>query len=218
MGFGEMLAQGHVGALNERQQRYVQDILQASNELNEITGDLLDLAMIESGAMQLELSRVDLHELLARLAGRLHREAESRSIALNLDCPNDAGLAMLDERRVRQIVFNLLTNAINVSDHDGTVTLGGDIVGEDVQIWVSDTGPGIAPDQQVEMFESFGARNSRAGQRMGRGLGLALVKRLVELHHGWVAVDSAPGKGTVVRCHFPRRLDPAASDTTSKTA
>jgi signal transduction histidine kinase len=215
MGFGEMLAQGHAGPMNEKQQRYVNDILTASNELTEITSDLLDLAMIESGAMQLELTRVDLYELLSRFVSRLRKSAESRSIDVRLDCPPDIGAVVLDERRVRQIVFSLLSNAFHFTDHDGTVTLGGSIVGQDVQIWVADTGPGIAPDMQASVFDSFAAR-SRAGQRAGAGLGLALVKRLVELHNGWVAIDSAPGKGTVVRCHLPRRLEP--SDTATKTA
>jgi signal transduction histidine kinase len=210
MGFGEMLAQGHAGALNEKQARYVNDILTASNELTEITSDLLDLAMIESGAMQLELTRVDLYELLSRFVSRLRKSAESRSIDVRLDCAPDIGQVVLDERRVRQIVFSLLSNAFHFTDHDGQVTLGGTIVGQDVQIWVADTGPGIAPDMQASVFDSFAAR-SRAGQRAGAGLGLALVKRLVELHNGWVAIDSAPGKGTVVRCHLPRRLDPATT-------
>jgi signal transduction histidine kinase len=217
MGFGEMLAQGHAGALNEKQQHYVNDILTASNELTEITSDLLDLAMIESGAMQLELTRVDLYELLSRFVSRLRKSAQSRSIDVRLDCAPDIGQVVLDERRVRQIVFSLLSNAFHFTDHDGQVTLGGTIVGQDVQIWVADTGPGIAPDMQASVFDSFAAR-SRAGQRAGAGLGLALVKRLVELHNGWVAIDSAPGKGTVVRCHFPRRLDPATSDSATKTA
>jgi signal transduction histidine kinase len=196
--------------LNEKQARYVNDILTASNELTEITSDLLDLAMIESGAMQLELTRVDLYELLSRFVSRLRKSAESRSIDVRLDCAPDIGQVVLDERRVRQIVFSLLSNAFHFTDHDGQVTLGGTIVGQDVQIWVADTGPGIAPDMQASVFDSFAAR-SRAGQRAGAGLGLALVKRLVELHNGWVAIDSAPGKGTVVRCHLPRRLDPATT-------
>jgi signal transduction histidine kinase len=217
LGFGEMLAQGHAGALNEKQARYVQDILTASNELTEITSDLLDLAMIESGVMQLELTRVDLFELLSRFVARLRKSSESRSIELHLDCAPDVGQAMLDERRVRQIVFSLLSNALDVTDRDGSVTLGGAIIGQDVQIWVADTGPGIAPEMKARMFEGFFAR-SRAGQRAGAGLGLALVRRLVELHNGWLAIDSAPGKGTVVRCHLPRRLEPATPLEQPKTA
>jgi signal transduction histidine kinase len=206
VGFADMLREGHAGALNPKQAEYVQNVLTASGELIEITSDLLDLAMIDSGAMQLELAPFDLHELLSKFAARLRKNAESRAIALVLDCPADVGTVVLDQRRIRQVVFNLLSNALNFTPPDGTITLGGAIVGDDVQIWVSDTGPGIARDVMASVFERFAAKG-RSGRRAGAGLGLALVNRLVELHHGWVEVESAPGQGTFVRCHLPRRVE-----------
>jgi signal transduction histidine kinase len=206
VGFADMLREGHGGALNAKQAEYIQNILTASGELIEITSDLLDLAMIDSDAMQLELAPVDLHELLAKFAGRLRKNAESRALTLRLDCPPDVGTVVLDQRRIRQVVFNLLSNALRFTPADGTVTLGGAIVGDDVQIWVSDTGPGIAREMMANVFERFAAKG-RGGRRAGAGLGLALVNRLVELHHGWVEVESAPGQGTFVRCHLPRRVE-----------
>ncbi|HTQ14313.1 MAG TPA: ATP-binding protein [Rhizomicrobium sp.] len=206
VGFADLLREGHAGALNPRQADYVQDILTASGELIEITSDLLDLAMIDSGAMQLQLAPFDLYELLSKFANRLRKNAESRAIALVLDCPPDVGPVVLDQRRIRQVVFNLISNALNFTPPDGTITLGGAVVGDDVQIWVSDTGPGIAREVMANVFERFAARG-RAGRRAGAGLGLALVNRLVELHHGWVEVQSAPGQGTFVRCHLPRRME-----------
>jgi signal transduction histidine kinase len=206
VGFADMLREGHAGALNPKQAEYIQNVLTASGELIEITSDLLDLAMIDSGAMQLELAPFDLHELLSKFAARLRKNAESRAIALTLDCPSDVGTVVLDQRRIRQVVFNLLSNALNFTPPDGTITLGGAIVGDDVQIWVSDTGPGIAREMMASVFERFAAKG-RSGRRAGAGLGLALVNRLVELHHGWVEVESAPGAGTFVRCHLPRRVE-----------
>jgi signal transduction histidine kinase len=206
VGFADLLREGHAGALNTKQADYVQDILTASGELIEITSDLLDLAMIDSGAMQLQLAPFDLHELLSKFTNRLRKNAESRAITLVLDCPADVGTVVLDQRRIRQVVFNLISNALNFTPSDGTITLGGAIVGDDVQIWVSDTGPGIARDVMASVFERFAAKG-RAGRRAGAGLGLALVNRLVELHHGWVEVQSAPGQGTFVRCHLPRRME-----------
>jgi len=200
VGFTDMLREGHAGPLNPKQAEYVQNVLTASGELIEITSDLLDLAMIDSGAMQLELAPFDLHELLSKFAARLRKNAESRAIQLVLDCPMDVGSVVLDQRRIRQVVFNLLSNALNFTPPDGT------IVGDDVQIWVSDTGPGIARDVMASVFERFAAKG-RGGRRAGAGLGLALVNRLVELHHGWVEVESAPGQGTFVRCHLPRRVE-----------
>lgn len=206
VGFADMLQAGHAGALNPKQAEYVGNVLTASGELIEITSDLLDLAMIDSGAMQLELAPIDLHDLLSRFAARLRKNAESRAIELKLDCPPDVGSVMLDQRRIRQVVFNLISNALNFTPPDGVVTLGGAVVGDDVQIWVSDSGPGIARDVMATVFERFAAKG-RAGRRAGAGLGLALVNRLIELHHGWVEVQSAPGQGTFVRCHLPRRME-----------
>lgn len=203
-GFADMLLGGHAGALSERQREYVENILAASNKLAEVTSDILDLAMIDSGAMRLELARVDLYELLSRVAEPLRKHAESLDIAFTLDCEEDIGLVVVDPRRIRQVVFNLLSNAFKYTPRQGTITLGAAIRGEDVQIFVSDTGPGIAPDLKANVFERFSARG-RAGKGAGAGLGLALVNRFVELHDGWVEMESGPS-GTLVRCHLPRRL------------
>jgi len=203
-GFADLLASGHAGALTEKQKDYVHDIISASDKLAEVTSDILDLAMIDSGAMRLELSRIDLYELLTRVAEPLRRHAEGLDIAFTLDCPPNAGMVMVDQKRIRQVVFNLLSNAFKYTPRGGSITLGASIVGSDVQIYVSDTGPGIAPDVKANVFEHFQAKG-QAGQRPGAGLGLALVNRFVELHDGWVEIESGANSGTVVRCHLPRR-------------
>ena len=136
-GFADMLASGSAGPMNERQQEYVEDILTASNKLAEVTSDILDLAMIDSGAMRLELGRVDLYELLSRVAGSLKRHAESLDIAFTLDVQPDIGIVIVDQRRIRQVVFNLLSNAFKYTPRGGAITLGARIQGEDVQIYVS---------------------------------------------------------------------------------
>ncbi|HEY5048805.1 MAG TPA: PAS-domain containing protein [Rhizomicrobium sp.] len=203
-GFAEMLAGGQAGSLNTRQRDYVQNILSASNKLAEVTSDILDLAMIDSGAMRLELARIDLHDLLAHVAEPLRRHAESLDIGFTLDCAPDIGDVVVDPRRVRQAVFNLLSNAFKYTPRGGTITLGAAILGDDTQIFVSDSGPGIAPEVKASVFERFSAK-SRAGKGAGAGLGLALVNRFVELHDGWVEIESG-NAGTLVRCHLPRRL------------
>lgn len=215
-GFADMLAAGHAGDLNDRQRDYVQNILAASNKLAEVTSDILDLAMIDSGAMRLELARVDLFDLLARVAEPLRIHAESLDIAFALDCPTDVGTVVVDPRRIRQVVFNLLSNAFKYTPRQGAITLGATINGDDVQIFVSDTGPGIAPDMKANVFEHFSAR-SRAGKGHGAGLGLALVNRFVELHDGWVEIESGNG-GTTVRCHIPRRMPQAELSGTDAAA
>lgn len=202
-GFADMLVAGHAGELTSKQRDYVQSILAASHRLAEITSDILDLAMIESGNMRLELARVDICDLLTRAAEPLKQHAKSLDIDFRLDVASDIGAAVVDQRRIRQVVFNLMSNALKYTPRGGAITLGARIVGEDVQIYVSDNGPGIAASVQANVFDRFEAKG-RAGQRAGAGLGLALVNRFVELHDGWVEIETREGQGTLVRCHVPR--------------
>jgi len=206
MGFAEHLASGIPGALNPAQKGYLQDIISGSNTLKDLINNILDLSLIESGALRLELARIDLHNLLDAVAHTAREWASKVGLELTLDCAPDAGQFLGDERRIQQVVFNLLSNAFKYTPSGGTITLSGVIVGEDVQIAVADTGPGIAPEVKANVFERFSSKN-RSGQRAGAGLGLALVNRFVELHNGWVEIESE--NGTLVRCHFPRRLQEA---------
>ncbi len=204
-GFADLMAQGVAGTLNEKQAGYVQNILTASEKLEEVTSDILDLALIDAGAMRLELSRIDLYELLTGIAEPRKKRAESLDIDLIVDCRVDVGQIVADERRVKQIAFNLLSNAFEATPRGGRITLGGTIKGDEAQLWVADTGTGMAPDFQVKAFDRFESK-TKSGQLPGAGLGLALVRRFVELHDGWVEIESAPDKGTIVRCHLPRRI------------
>jgi signal transduction histidine kinase len=203
LGFAEHLASEIPGQLNPRQTEYVRDIVAGGNTLKQLINDILDLSLIESGALRLELGRIDLSALLEDVASLTREMASKAGLTLVVDC--GPGEFRADDRRLRQIVFNLLNNAFKYTPRGGTVTLIGRIEGEDVQIAVSDNGPGIAPEVKANVFERF-ASKSRAGQRAGAGLGLALVNRFVELHDGWVEIESGPEGGTLVRCHFPRRL------------
>ena len=204
MGFAELLSSEAPGALNDRQRDYVKDIVSASTTLTSLVSDILDLALIESGALRLELERVNLAAMLNEVAAHARDWAAKVGLSLEIDCPEDAGEFLADARRVRQIVFNLLSNAFKFTPKGGVIVLGGRIEDEDVQIFVRDNGPGIAPEVRANVFERFSAK-ANAGQRGGAGLGLALVNRFVELHDGWVEIES--DKGTLVRCHFPRRIE-----------
>lgn len=203
LGFAEHLSSGIPGELNPRQSEYVADIVAGANTLTSLVNDILDLSLIESGALRLELTRIDLRTLLEDVAQHAREWAAKVELTLAVDVPEDAGQFLADDRRVRQIVFNLLSNAFKFTPRGGTITLSGRIQGEDVQIAVADTGPGIAPEVKANVFERFAAK-SRSGQRAGAGLGLALVNRFVELHDGWVEIESE--HGTLVRCHLPRRI------------
>ncbi len=218
LGFAEHLTTEVPGPLNERQSEYMQAIVSGSNTLKSLVNDILDLALIESGALRLELERVDLYAMLTDVAAHAGDWAEKVGLSLEIDCSEGAGSFLADARRIRQVVFNLLSNAFKFTPKGGAIVLGGHIDGEDVQFYVSDNGPGIAPEVRASVFERFSAK-ANAGQRGGAGLGLALVNRFVELHDGWVEIEST--NGTLVRCHLPRRIHdepPASSDEKRKTA
>jgi signal transduction histidine kinase len=205
LGFADLLSGGHAGPLNAKQKDYIESILSASHKLADITSDILDLAMIESGNMRLDLARADLYDLLTRAAEPLRQHAISRDISFGLHVDPGIGPAVLDERRIRQVVFNLLSNALKYTPRGGDIVLGAEIADDDLQIYVSDTGPGIPAEIRPKVFDRFEAK-SRNGQRAGAGLGLALVNSFITLHDGWVEIETGEGRGTLVRCHLPRRL------------
>ncbi|HJW40680.1 MAG TPA: PAS-domain containing protein [Rhizomicrobium sp.] len=205
-GFAEHLASNMPGELNRAQMSYVQDIVAGSRTLESLIDNILDLSLIEAGALRLELERIDLHALLTRVAATAREWAAKVDLELRVEAAEDAGSFLGDERRIQQVVFNLLANAFKYTPSGGTITLSGAILGEDVQIAVADTGPGLAPEVKANAFERFSSKH-RSGQRAGAGLGLALVNRFVELHDGWVEIESDGEEGgTLVRCHFPRRV------------
>jgi signal transduction histidine kinase len=203
LGFSEHLASGVPGALNEQQSEYVQAIVHGGNSLKSLINDILDLALVESGALRLELERIDLHDIVTEVAAHAREWASKVGLTLNVEVAPDAGKFLADGRRLRQIMFNLLSNAFKFTPRGGEITLSAKIVGEDVQIAVADNGPGISPDVKANVFERFSAK-SHSGTRAGAGLGLALVNRFLELHDGWVEIESA--NGTLVRCHLPKRI------------
>jgi len=208
LGFSEHLTSEIPGALNARQKEYVDDIVSGANTLKNLVNDILDLALVESGALRLELTRIDLCALLEDVATHGREWGAKVALEVEVDCPKDAGEFLADERRIKQVLFNLLSNAIRFAPDAGKITLTGRIVGDDVQIAVADNGPGIAADVKAKVFDTFESK-SHAGQRGGAGLGLALVNRFIELHDGWVEIETE--HGTLVRCHIPRRLQDTGS-------
>lgn len=205
LGFSEHLASGAPGPLNNQQDEYIQAIVAGGNTLKNLINDILDLALVESGALRLELERIDLTVLIADIASHAREWATKVGLSLNVEIGKEAGIFLADARRLRQIIFNLLSNAFKYTPRGGVITLTAEIVGEDVQISVADNGPGLAPEMKANVFERFAAKG-RSGTRAGAGLGLALVNRFLELHDGWVEIETSNGGGTLVRCHLPRRV------------
>jgi len=207
IGFSELLKAGTVGDLNARQNEYVDAVLSASNTLRDLVNDILDLSRAEAGVMELDLEKIDLYALLHALTEHTKNGAARIGLTLLLDCPPDTGAFVADKKRIGQILFNLLSNALKFTPRGGTITIGGDISEDGVHFYVADTGPGIPEDVMASAFERFAAKTGRGGTRAGAGLGLALVSRIVELHSGWVELQSGPATGTKVTCHFPRNLE-----------
>jgi signal transduction histidine kinase len=206
MGFAEMMKSGITGTLNDRQREYVDAIVSASDALRNLVSGVLDLSQIEAGGLELDLEKLDLYVLLSGVAEHARDWAAKIGLNFSLECREDAGQFVADSRRLRQVVFNLISNALKYTPQQGRVTLIGVIRGEEVLIAVQDTGPGVPADFQPSAFERFTAKGNAVG-RPGAGLGLALVNRFVELHGGWVELESSDGGGTRVTCHLPRNLD-----------
>lgn len=210
IGFTEILLNQYFGPLNERQQEYVRGTLESSQHLLSLINNILDLATIEAGLMVLEIESVDVHETLLSMLNLVQERVRKKHLTVSFECEREVGRLDADERRLKQIVFNLLSNAINFTPAGGTVTLGAQRDDGFVSIWVSDTGIGIDADDLDRVFDKFSQARNAPGRQTGTGLGLSLVKNFVELHGGRIQVDSAPGNGTTVTCLFPVRALPQA--------
>lgn len=210
IGFAQLLAEPRVGPLNDKQREYTGYIMSSSGALLAIVNDILDLATIDAGIMELDLSEIDIAETVeAAIEGVRDRIAERR-IGLATEIPADIGGFVADGKRIRQILFNLLANAIAFSPEGGRVSLSASRVDETIEFKVSDNGPGIAGDFIDSVFDRFASRPSGAA-RGGAGLGLSIVKSFANLHGGGVDIVSTEGSGVTVICRFPARPDLAAA-------
>jgi signal transduction histidine kinase len=197
IGYSELLER--MGeALPERARNYLAAVRSAGTQLGRSIDDVLDIAAIDSGEIALEVADVRVCELLAETAERWSRHAESGQIALTVDCDDEVGLIRGDPKRFAQVLDHLVENGVRQTPPGGSVTLTARRALGEVRISVADTGRGIPFHVQAHIFDRFVGRD-----RGGPGLGLALVKSLVELHGGWVALESEPGAGSVFTCHLP---------------
>jgi signal transduction histidine kinase len=202
IGFTQLLAAGAVGPLNEKQLEYAGHVTKSSAALLAIIDDILDLASIDAGALELRLEDVDVSEAMKAAAeGVQDRLTESR-IELRIIATDGVGAMRADGLRVRQVLFNLLSNAIGFSEAGQTVTLAAMRRGSEIVFKVSDRGRGIPPDVMDRIFTPFETFTDGSRHR-GVGLGLSIVRALVELHGGRVLIDSAANEGTTVTCIFP---------------
>jgi signal transduction histidine kinase len=202
IGFAQLLDDPLIGPLNEKQREYIRHITDSSASLLAIINDILDLATIDAGAMQLELAEVDVRAAVEAAAEGVRPRLAERGVRLNVKLPANIGSFVADEKRVRQVLFNLLSNAVGFSPYGEKVTLSGERTRDAVVFRIADKGPGIPVELRDRIFGRFES-HTLGSQHRGAGLGLAIVRSLMALHGGSITIDSEPGMGTVAVCVFP---------------
>ena len=204
IGFSQVLREQMFGEINAKQAEYLDDILSSGNHLLSLINDVLDLSKVEAGQIELEVSPFSLRESLQRGVVMVRERAVKDGVQVTLATP-EIDLVEGDERRIRQVIFNLLWNAVKFTPEGGVVDVGATQVNGEVRVSVSDTGPGIPAEDLDRIFDEFQQTEAGIKQREGTGLGLALSKRLVELHGGRIWVESELGKGSIFVFTLPAR-------------
>ena len=202
IGFVHLLGDEATGPLAPKQREYLDYITVSTDTLLALINNILDLATIDAGRMQLNLAPVDIRQTMAAAAEGVQDRLVSTGIALEIVTAHDIGSFIADERRVRQILFNLLANAVSFSPPGGTVTFLAERRADALVFSVTDHGPGIPPHVLEKVFDWF-ETNSLGSHHRGTGIGLSLVRSFVELHGGTVTISSVVGEGTTVTCTFP---------------
>ncbi|MFZ3063063.1 MAG: PAS domain S-box protein [Actinomycetota bacterium] len=206
IGFSELLLDQRPGKLSKVQREYAQFIHESGRHLHSLINDVLDLSKVEAGKMELELSRVNLTDLLNGSLSMIQEKALKHGIALSLKADKKIKTIQADERKLKQIIFNLLSNAVKFTLDGGKLGLEAKTNKKAVKITVWDTGIGIAPEDQERIFGEFQQVDSSFSRNYeGTGLGLALTKKLVELHGGKIWVESKLGKGSRFTFSIPIR-------------
>jgi signal transduction histidine kinase len=204
IGFSELLEDGIYGSLNQRQRKYISNIVVSSKHLLQLINDVLDLSKVESGTIAIHREKLALPEAVEMVKTVVEPLAAKKDISVNIVAGEDARSVMADPARFKQILYNLLSNAIKFTPAGGTVTIGVSRRDGSVEIAVTDTGIGISPRDQDRIFSEFlQVEGSYSRKYEGTGLGLALTKKLVELHGGRIWVDSFPGEGSTFTFSLP---------------
>lgn len=202
IGFTDLLRTPGMDPLTGRQAEYLDHISNSSSVLLTLVNDILDLATVDAGIMQLNIEPLDVNELLDEVALQIAHRLQEGHLTLKITADNDLGTVLADHQRLKQIFIKLLSNAANFAPEGSAIGLKCWREGRDFVFTVSDSGPGMAPETIAKVFNRFES-DGRGGRRTGAGLGLAIVESFVNLHHGVISVDSAPGKGTRITCRIP---------------
>ncbi|HET6283764.1 MAG TPA: ATP-binding protein, partial [Polyangia bacterium] len=206
IGFSELLEQEIFGELNVKQRAYVGNVLISGRHLLQLVNDILDISKVEAGRMDLTYELTPVGSLVDIVHGVIHAVAAKKGIELEVSVPPNLPDLYVDPGRIKQVLYNLIANAIKFTPRGGKVCVSAHADGDHVSVLVSDTGIGIAPENIPRLFREFEQLPQLGGARPeGTGLGLALTKRLVELHGGAVQVESQLGRGSTFSVRLPRR-------------
>jgi GAF domain-containing protein/anti-sigma regulatory factor (Ser/Thr protein kinase) len=206
IGFSEVLGERMFGELNEKQAEYTDDILSSGRHLLSLINEILDLSKVEAGRMELELATFDLASTIENARTFVRERATRHGITLEMAVDERLGEIVGDERKIKQILLNLLSNAVKFTSEGGRIELKARQADGSVEVSVSDTGIGIAPEDQATIFEEFRqVGGDYAHKKEGTGLGLTLAKKFVELHGGKIRVESKVGKGSTFTFTLPSK-------------
>jgi signal transduction histidine kinase len=200
------------GDINEKQTEYLNDILESGRHLLSLINDILDLSKIEAGRMELEPTDFDLPSAIENALILVRERASRRGITLERTVEEGLGTVRGDERKVKQVLLNLLSNALKFTSEGGRIDVQATMRDDIAEISVADTGVGIAPEDQEVMFEEFRQVGTAAKKVEGTGLGLALSRKFIELHGGRIWVKSKVGAGSTFTFTLPVRPPAVVAD------
>jgi signal transduction histidine kinase len=203
IGFSEVLAERMFGEINDKQAEYLADILESGRHLLSLINDILDLSKIEAGRMELELAEFSLPSAIDNTLTLVRERAQRREIRLARSIDPRVGNVSADERKVKQVLLNLLSNALKFTPEGGRIDVGVAVRDGMMEISVTDTGVGIAAEDLDTVFEEFRQVGTAAKKVEGTGLGLAISRKFIELHGGRIRVTSTPGVGSTFAFTLP---------------
>jgi GAF domain-containing protein len=207
IGFSEVLYERMFGEINDKQAEYLSDILESGRHLLSLINDILDLSKIEAGRMELEPSEFDLPTAIENTLILIRERAQRRGITLGRTVDERLGMIRADERKLKQVLLNLLSNALKFTPEGGQIDVRARVHNGEAEISVADTGVGIAPEDQEAVFEEFRQVGTTARKVEGTGLGLTISRKFIELHGGRIWVKSQPGIGSTFAFTLPLTID-----------
>lgn len=201
-GFGELLVEEQVGPLNPVQKKYLEKMNTSAQNLLLIVNQILDWAKLESNQISLQLERIDLCDILSEIGNLLELQMQRKQITYTVDSV-DWAIVNGDRGRLREVMLNLLNNAVKFTDAGGSITVSFEQKEQLIVMHMRDTGCGISQDKIAQLFEPFSRGMDRPGEEKNSGLGLWISRSVIELHQGHIWCNSEVGKGTIMSVALP---------------